>query len=74
MEGYKITTEYKFWEFISDNNAECQKLMEFDHLKFSGKIGFYAPENEIPFGIVTRILSDYQYYIKIDANQASKEQ
>jgi len=50
--------EKEFWKHVG--NAE-QKGMTYNHLKISGKTGFY--KDGVLVGYVERVLSDERYFI-----------
>lgn len=63
MEGYKQVTEHEFLQVMDKNRAHKQKGMPYDHLKLSGKTGFYKVDSDTPCGFVERLLGHHSYYI-----------
>jgi hypothetical protein len=64
LEGYSRVNEHDFWKSVRERRADTQKGLPYDHLKVSGKTGFYADGDETLWGYVVRVLADRAYYVK----------
>jgi hypothetical protein len=55
-------TEQAFWLLIAQY-YENQKGLPYDHLKVSGRTGFYKNDDETLYGYVERVLAHSSYFI-----------
>jgi hypothetical protein len=67
MEGFVQVTEQAFWAVMQERGAKEQKGIEYDHLKVSGRTGFWKDGKFIPDemqGCVERLLAHHSYFIR----------